>query len=127
MDEDNYLSKVQMVNIPFGILLKNKGAQEVLRALKLIDARASCLGIKIARLHSDKGAEFDNRFVRDWAASRGIWKSSTGGDNWRSNGAAEALVGILKDSVRVLLRDAGLGPRDLALRFETRRGEVVSV
>ncbi|OLQ13313.1 Copia protein [Symbiodinium microadriaticum] len=96
VDEDNYLSKVQMVNIPFGIPLKNKGAQEVLRALKLIDARASCLGIKIARLHSDKGSEFDNRFVRDWAASRGIWKSSTGGDNWRSNGTAEALVGILK-------------------------------
>ena len=123
VDEDNYLSKVQMVNIPFGILLKNKGAQEVLRALKLIDARASCLGIKIARLHSDKGAEFDNRFVRDWAASRGIWKSSTGGDNWRSNGAAEALVGILKDSVRVLLRDAGLGPRDwpYALRHAAGR------
>ncbi|CAE7433029.1 GIP, partial [Symbiodinium microadriaticum] len=96
VDEDNYLSKVQIVNIPFGIPLKNKGAQEVLRALKLIDARASCLGIKIARLHSDKGSEFDNRFVRDWAASRGIWKSSTGGDNWRSNGTAEALVGILK-------------------------------
>ncbi|CAE7809808.1 RE1 [Symbiodinium sp. CCMP2592] len=123
VDKDNYLSKVQMVNVPFGIPLKNKGAQEVLRALKLIDARASCLGIKIARLHSDKGAEFDNRFVRDWAASRGIWKSSTGGDNWRSNGTAEALVGILKDSVRVLLRDAGLGPRDwpYALRHAAGR------
>ena len=123
VDEDSYLSKVKMVNIPFGIPLKDKGAQEVLRALKLIDARASCLGIKIARFHSDKGAEFDNRYVRDWAASRGIWKSSTGGDNWRSNGAAEALVGILKDSVRVLLRDAQLGPKDwpYALRHAAGR------
>ena len=63
----------------------------------------------IKRVHTDCGREFVNKSFRAMCADRGFIRTTTGGDNFRSNGRVEALVGRAKNAVRTLLSASGLG------------------
>ena len=81
-EEEEAFEPVGVVELPFVELLPDKSAKSTLKALMRIEAALCEKGIYVARLHSDAGAEFTAEIIADWAASRGIAKSHTGGDDW---------------------------------------------
>ena len=93
---------------PFVRLLKTKSGPEVLSATKqiLIQIRQEFPGYAVNRLHSDMGPEFTNQEFRNFLTDMLIRQTTTEGNNPRSNGAAEASVGIVKRIARALLVDS---------------------
>ncbi|CAE7205329.1 GIP [Symbiodinium sp. CCMP2592] len=104
----NLLERLPTVELTFTEVLGSKRGREVLTALRRVVARISALGYPIVRLMTDSGAEFVNRDLLAWAASREIQVSNTGADDFRRNGRAERCVGILKGIARTLLRSIEL-------------------
>ncbi|CAE7943445.1 unnamed protein product, partial [Symbiodinium sp. KB8] len=100
---------VKMVEVPFFMPLSSKSAPEVLAATKEILLQVRRLGLVVKRVHTDCGREFVNKSFRAMCADRGFIRTTTGGDNFRSNGRVEALVGRAKNAVRTLLSASGLG------------------
>ena len=94
---------VTMVEVPFFALLSSKSATEVLSATKEILLQVKKLGLVVKRVHSDCGREFVNKGFRALCADRGLICTTTGGDNYKSNGRVEALVGRAKNAVRTML------------------------
>ncbi|CAE7867461.1 unnamed protein product, partial [Symbiodinium necroappetens] len=103
------IEDVKMVEVPFFMPLSSKAAPEVLAATKEILLQVRRLGLVVKRVHTDCGREFVNKSFRAMCADRGFIRTTTGGDNFRSNGRVEALVGRAKNAVRTLLSASGLG------------------
>ena len=55
------------------------------------------------RLHSDCAREYTQESIRQWAAHRGIVKTTTMPEHPAGNGRAERLIGRIKSQVRALL------------------------
>ena len=102
------IEDVKMVEVPFFMPLGSKAAPEVLAATKEILLQVRRLGLVVKRVHTDCGREFVNKSFRAMCADRGFIRTTTGGDNFRSNGRVEALVGRAKNAVRTLLSASGL-------------------
>ena len=103
------VEEVTMVEVPFFTPLGSKSAPEVLAATKDILLQVRKLGLTVKRVHTDCGREFVNRGFRALCADRGLVRTTTGGDNYKSNGRVEALVGRAKNAVRTMLSASGLG------------------
>ncbi|OLQ15439.1 Retrovirus-related Pol polyprotein from transposon TNT 1-94 [Symbiodinium microadriaticum] len=97
------VENVRMVEVPFFVPLGSKAAPEVLAATKEILLQVRRLGLVVKRVHTDCGREFVNKSFRALCADRGLVRTTTGGDNFRSNGRVEALVGRAKNAVRTML------------------------
>ena len=104
------VEEVKLVEVPFFVPLSSKAAPEVLAATKEILLQVRRLGLVVRRVHTDCGREFVNKAFRALCADRDMVKTTTGGDNFRSNGRVEALVGRAKNAVRTLLSASTLGP-----------------
>ena len=103
------VEKVSMVEVPFFMPLGSKSAAEVLMATKEILLQVRRLGLVVKRVHTDCGREFVNKGFRALCADRGFVRTTTGGDNYKSNGRVEALVGRAKNAVRTMLSPSKMG------------------
>eukprot|EP00439_Symbiodinium_sp_Y106_P031339 s1882_g3.t1 len=102
------IDDVKVVEIPFFMPLSSKSATEALTATKEILLQVRRLGLAVKRVHTDCGREFVNKGFRQLCADRGFIRTTTGGDNYKSNGRVEALVGRVKNAVRTLLSASGM-------------------
>ena len=101
--KDQPLAAVPMLEIPFFVPLASKAPAEVLSGVMQISTEIRALGLPLHRLHSDRGKEFCNLRLRDWASQHRIQMTTTTGDNWKSNGRTENWVRLLKRATRTLL------------------------
>ena len=62
----------------------------------------------LTRFHSDAGGEFFNAHMKQLLLEMGMFQSSTGGHNPKSNGLAERFVGIIKHKAASYLTHAEL-------------------
>ena len=65
-------------------------------------------GYPVARMHTDKGREFQNHTLKKWCGNRDIWKTSTAGDNFKANGRVEVTIQKIKSRMRRVLHAAEL-------------------
>ena len=112
LTEEESLPRVKMVELVWAEPLSRKTAAETLRAVKRVEAKLALLGLPVVRVHTDGGGEFCNKGFRDWCDNRGFVKSSTGGDDFRSNGRVENAIGVLNCRARTLLRSSEAEWRD---------------
>eukprot|EP00438_Fugacium_kawagutii_P021543 Skav211544 [mRNA] locus=scaffold5431:11157:19385:- [translate_table: standard] len=96
-------SDVRVQTLTFAELLPSRSTQEILPALARIYCRLRSLGLPVYRLHSDRAREFVASPIRRWCLDRGIIATLTPGSSWKSNGRAEAEVGVLKRGIRTLI------------------------
>ena len=96
--------------IPFFVPIENKSAIVVSREVfALVDWIANCKqiqafqGAKITRILSDQGTEFVNQEFENHARLRGIHLCTSPAYQPQSNGVAERMVGLAKQSARRLL------------------------
>ena len=108
--EKEQVKDVKLIDVPFFMPLTSKASGEVLAATKQILLQVRRLGLVVKRVHTDCGREFVNKGFRALCRDRGFVRTTTGGDNFRSNGRVEALVGRAKNGVRTLLSSSSLGP-----------------
>eukprot|EP00439_Symbiodinium_sp_Y106_P045951 s5430_g5.t2 len=108
--EKEQVKDVKLSDVPFFMPLTSKASGEVLAATKQILLQVRRLGLVVKRVHTDCGREFVNKGFRAVCRDRGFVRTTTGGDNFRSNGRVEALVGRAKNGVRTLLSSSSLGP-----------------
>ena len=66
-------------------------------------------GSRIVRIQADGGGEFTNQKVRDLCWEKNITLSYSPAHQPSSNGIAERMVGMLKTTVRRMLKQANLG------------------
>ena len=83
---------IDIQNITVVEPLSSRATRDVLEALHRVYARYRSLGIPIYRLHSDRAKELISAPVRQWAAQKGLWQTSTSGDDPPSNGRIEAEI-----------------------------------
>ena len=95
--------KAKVKTLIIGYPMKTKNAAEVLETMQRGVIEMERRGMKITRLHTDRGREFISGRMRSWSAQKGWRKTTTSGNEPQSNGRAEAAIGILKRSARVLL------------------------
>ena len=88
--------------------LTSKKSSEVTKATMDMILRLRCDGYHIAKIHCDAGKEFKGTFKK-WCIERGIYLSTTAGDDYKGNGRCEAVVKSLKSQLRRLLLHAEVG------------------
>ena len=108
-----------VIDIPMVEILPNKSAKAIVSALNKFYARLRSWGLPVYRLHSDRARELTDPLVTQWAAHRGIYKTTTAPEQPAGNGRAERLVGKLKHQARALLHstDAGYALWPHAIRY----------
>ena len=101
--------------LPFFIPMQKKDAICATAALK--EALTMCdnrnlhqiKGSRVTRIQADGGGEFTNKQVRDLCWEKNIVLSYSPAHQPSSNGIAERMVGMLKTTVRRMLKQANLG------------------
>eukprot|EP00435_Cladocopium_sp_Y103_P064506 s236_g26.t1 len=88
-------------------ILPDRGGQSVISGLSRMYARLCYMGLPLMRLHSDRAGELRSRAIRKWAEDRKVYRTYTDGDSYKSNGRAEAEIGMIKKQVRTLLKETG--------------------
>ena len=107
LSEELELPTVPMVELVWVEPLARKTESETLRAVKRVTAAITLLGLPVIRVHTDGGREFCNKGFRAFCDDKGFVKSCTGGDDFKSNGRVENMIGVLKGRARTLLRAGG--------------------
>ena len=101
--------------LPFFIPMPKKDAMCATAALK--EALAMCdnrnlhqiKGSRVTRIQEDGGGEFTNKKIQDLCWEKNIVLSYSPAHQPSSNGIAERMVGMLKTTVRRMLKQANLG------------------
>ena len=109
----------EVIDIPMVEILPTKSAKAIVSALNKFYARLRSWGLPVYRMHSDRARELTDPLVTQWAAHRGIYKTTTAPEQPAGNGRAERLVGKLKQQTRALLHstDAGSALWPHAIRY----------
>ena len=93
----------KVVEIPMVEIIPAKTSKAVLSALNRFYAKLRAWGLPVYRLHSDCAREYTQESLRQWAAHRGMVKTTTMPEHPAGNGRAERLIGRVKSQVRALL------------------------
>ena len=102
---------VKIHNLIFAEPVCSKRGGEVLRAVQKIYTQIRLLSLAVRRVHSDKGREFCNSALESWAEARDIAVTYSAPEDPRSNGRAEAIVGLAKNGIRAILRSCPTLPK----------------
>ena len=105
---DLRLTSSPMHELHFVVPIPNKTETSVLDAVALVLTQIQALGYQCIRVHSDKGREFANKRLRNFLRLRGIYKTTSEGDDFKGNGRVEGAIRRLKQQARVLLHASGL-------------------
>ena len=110
-------------------LLESRATPEVIHGLNSVTTQFRAMGLVVDRMHSDKARELVSRPVQKWLAEKGMWQSTTGGDDAASAGHVESEVNQLKRRTRFYLRKAGLDVESwpIALRFSAEERKRVQL
>ncbi|OLQ12847.1 Retrovirus-related Pol polyprotein from transposon TNT 1-94 [Symbiodinium microadriaticum] len=82
----------EVIDIPMVEILPTKSAKAIVSALNKFYARLRSWGLPVYRMHSDRARELTDPLVTQWAAHRGIYKTTTAPEQPAGNGRAEQLV-----------------------------------
>ena len=96
----------------FAVPLRTRTSGEVLKAVRHMYVLLRRDGLVLNRIHSDRAREFTSPPLREWAAARDIFVTTSESLTPQQNGRAESVVRCLKQRARTLLRAASL-PRTL--------------
>ena len=96
----------------FAVPLKTRTSGEVLKAVRRMYVLLRRDGLALNGIHSDRAREFTSPPIREWAAARDIFVTTSESLTPQQNGRAESVVRCLKQRARTLLRAASL-PRAL--------------
>ena len=102
----------------------DRHSSHLVRAVARMVTKLRYLGLPVRRLHSDRAGEMTSIALRRWCEERGIYRTYTDGDDWKSNGRVEAEIAVMKRGIKTLLEVAGLDTKfwPLAVRhFSERR------
>ena len=102
-EEQNF----KVSQLTFMEILPDRRAASILEGVSRIYTRLRYLNLPLRRLHSDRAGELRSKSLRKWALDRGILRTYTGGDDYKTNGRAEAEVNMLKKATRTLLKSSG--------------------
>ena len=105
---DLKLSSSPMHELHFVVPIPNKTETSVLDAVAVVLTQIQALGYQCIRVHSDKGREFANKRLRNFLRLRGIYKTTSEGDDYKGNGRIEGAIRRLKQQARVLLHASGM-------------------
>ena len=105
---DLKLSSSPMHELHFVVPIPNKTETSVLDAVALVLTQIQALGYQCIRVHSDKGREFANKRLRNFLRLRGIYKTTSEGDDYKGNGRIEGAIRRLKQQARVLLHASNM-------------------
>ncbi|OLP97725.1 Copia protein [Symbiodinium microadriaticum] len=93
----------------FVVPLKSRKGPQILAGLQEIVTECGRLGFPVKVVHTDRAKELMSKAVMDWLQSKLRQPSFTQGDDPKSNGLAERLVGWAKARARLHLASSGLG------------------
>ncbi|CAE7264729.1 unnamed protein product [Symbiodinium microadriaticum] len=79
----------EVIDIPMVEILPTKSAKAIVSALNKFYARLRSWGLPVYRMHSDRARELTDPLVTQWAAHRGIYKTTTAPEQPAGNGRAE--------------------------------------
>ena len=88
--------------------METKSAREVLQTINTMYLQLRMSGYSVVKLHTDMGGEYRGRPLRQWCASRSIYKTTTAGVSPQSNGRAERAVQEVKARIQRNLLASGL-------------------
>ncbi|CAJ1424780.1 unnamed protein product [Effrenium voratum] len=88
--------------------MPTKSIPSVMEAVQEMYLALRADGYPVARMHTDKGREFQNHTLKKWCGNRDIWKTSTAGDNFKANGRVEVTIQKIKSRMRRVLHAAEL-------------------
>ena len=106
--KDHATKPVRMINFMMAEPIKSKHKSEVLAATQRMLVRLQHHGYPVLRVHSDRGGEFVNKSFRTFCEARQIYRTTGDPGSPQSNGRSEATVGVFKQGVRALLKQANL-------------------
>ena len=89
--------------------IKSRHGPQILSGLQEIITECQRLGYPVKVAHTDRAKELMSKATMDWLQSHLIQPSFTQGDDPKSNGLAERLVGWVKARARLHLAASGLG------------------
>ena len=90
--------------------IKKKGAEEILHAFKTFYQKLKTqFDVKVKRLHTDNGGEFDNDLMWDFATKNGMELTTIAPYEPRSNGVAERINRTLLNKARAMMLKANIG------------------
>ena len=95
---------VEVRNYTMVECLKSRHHTEVVSGMARMVARLRYLGLDVRRIHSDADQEMLS--TRRWCSDRSIYRTFTCGSDWKSNGKAEAEIGVIRRRVNVLMKPA---------------------
>ena len=93
----------------FAVPLKARQGPLILAGLQEVVTECNRLGYPVKVVHTDRAKELMSKATMDWLQSNLIQPSFTQGDDPKSNGLAERLVGWVKARARLHLASSGLG------------------
>ncbi|CAE7272868.1 GIP, partial [Symbiodinium sp. CCMP2456] len=93
----------------FVVPLKSRKGPQILAGLQEVVTECNRLGYPVKVAHTDRAKELMSKATMDWLQSKLIQPSFTQGDDPKSNGLAERLVGWVKARARLHLASSGLG------------------
>ena len=93
----------------FVVPLKARKGPLILAGLQEVVTECHRLGYPVKTVHTDRAKELMSKATMDWLQSNTIQPSFTQGDDPKSNGLAERLVGWVKARARLHLASSGLG------------------
>ena len=73
-------------------LMESRATPDVIHGLNTVTTQFRAMGLVIDRMHSDKARELVSKPVRKWLAEKGLWQSTTGGDDAAASGHVESEV-----------------------------------
>ena len=97
--EENFVIK----QLTFMEILPGRRGASILEGASRIYNRLRYLNLPLRRLHSDRAGELRSKSLRKWALDRGILRTYTGGDDYKTNGRAEAEVNMLNPLSRIFV------------------------
>ena len=113
-DEEEWLKKIEeeegfeIRHLTLLEPLENRRATNLVQAVARMTTKLKYLGLPVRRLHSDRAGELTSTQLRRWCEERGIYRTYTDGDGWKSNGRVESEIAVLKRGIKTLLDSAGL-------------------
>ena len=99
---------VDFQTLHFAVPLRTRTSGEVLKAVRRMYVLLRRDGLVLNRIHSDRAREFTSPPLREWAAARDIFVTTSESLTPQQNGRAESAVRCLKQRARTLLRAASL-------------------
>ena len=95
---------VKVKTLTFVEVIPSRHTNHVMEGLAKIYSRVRSMGLEVLRIHADRAKEFTSKALQTWSYDRGIVATYTTGSDWKSNGRAEAEIGVVKRRAKILMK-----------------------